>query len=230
MIPATIPELAPERTHEAGAAAESADPAPSGGQLIARLRAETATLHARLESLVDLMSPAVTRQQYTAFLRVLWGFHSAVEQQLRTLASLPAVVTDLDERFKSALLEQDLRALGAALPAGPGAGGRLAAPALNGLEQALGTMYVLEGSTLGGQHLYRHLAGLLPETVAEASRFLKCYGANTGRMWNAFRGQLELAEPQLNTDAVIDAARASFIVLMDWFSGQVGGSVEERSA
>ncbi len=57
---------------------------------------------------------------------------------------------------------------------------------LTNFDFALGCLYVLEGATLGGQVISRHLAklGIGPEN---GGRFFNGYGARTGEMWKSFQ-------------------------------------------
>jgi heme oxygenase len=54
------------------------------------------------------------------------------------------------------------------------------------LNFAVGCLYVLEGATLGGQFISRHLAtlGIGP---ANGGLFFHGYGAKTGEMWKSFQ-------------------------------------------
>ena len=198
-----------------------------GSGLLARLRQETRAAHAALEAAVPLMSESVSRADYVRFMTLVGAFHATVEQQLSGVDGLVDVIADLSERRKTERLESDFSALGlqpAALwaarqslrcPLDPER--HAFVPSVSSIDRAVGVLYVLEGSTLGSQLLYRHLSVALPEVMARSSSFLCCYGTRTGQMWNAFREQLETAAPQLDHDAVIDAARDAFVVLRDWF-------------
>ena len=182
--------------------------------LFARLRAATAATHRDVEAMVPLLDPALTVAQYRAFLATLWGVHRPLEQRLARVAGLVTVVPDLERRWKATLLAQDLDALGVEAAAVPVCED---GPALATIEDAVGCMYVLEGSTLGGQQLRRHLATVLPAVARDAAGFLGCYGAETGPRWNAFRGHV-LTTAGLDEHAVVAAACATFATIRDWFA------------
>jgi heme oxygenase len=110
-----------------------------------------------------------------------WGFYLPLEGCLATF-DWSAAGIDFGLRRKAPLIEEDLRALGIHRP-------RLeAAPPLarQNLDFALGCLYVLEGATLGGQIISRHLAtlGIGP---ANGGLFFHGYGAKTGEMWKSFQ-------------------------------------------
>lgn len=182
--------------------------------LLLRLREETRALHAEVEALVPMLDPSLGLEVYGEFLAALWGVHRPLEQQLDRVDGLRDVVPDLDRRFKSEALGADLAALGVDVDQLPLAHG---GPALDTIARALGCMYVLEGSTLGGQHIHRHLRAVLPVAASEASRFLTCYGAATGSMWNAFREHVARVESDLDVDASVDAACRTFAAVKESF-------------
>jgi heme oxygenase len=195
--------------------------------LFARLRRETSVVHAEVEAMVPLFLPSVTVRDYRSFLATLWGFHSPIEQQLAGVADLGAVLPDWSRRRKSSHLAADLAALGARaedLPIGQHW------PTLRTVDRAIGCLYVVEGSTLGGQHIYRHLSTALPGAAEDASRFLTCYGANVGRMWNAFRDHVGGAIDRLDPDEVTRAARETFSAVRDWFAGSRSTAVDADRA
>jgi heme oxygenase len=94
-------------------------------------------------------------------------------------------------------------------------------------DAALGRLYVLEGSSLGGVFIDRHLA-TLPQ-LASAGR-MSCfspYGERTGAMWHAFRS-VTRARVATGGDAgrLVAAARQTFGALATW----CGGPAERRSS
>lgn len=75
----------------------------------------------------------------------------------------------------------------------------------------LGVLYVLEGSTNGGQFLARPLAKALGLPPGVGTSALNPHGARTRELWQAFRNaidSLELAPEEV--DAIIAAARETF--------------------
>jgi heme oxygenase len=90
-------------------------------------------------------------------------------------------------------------------------------PAVEDTDQALGRLYVLEGSTLGGTFISRHLATL--PTLGPNVRLgaFSPYGAETGAMWHAFR-RVTRDRVAAGGDAgrVVGAARATFSALAAW--------------
>lgn len=179
--------------------------------LHARLRAATAEAHDALERDLDWQGRVATLDGYRVLLARLRGFHAVYE---------PAIATGLsDETFlaprrRLAALDADLSALGldaaarAALPAPP-------APRLAGEGAAFGALYVLEGSTLGGLVIGRHVGGLHGEGVPLA--YYAGRGREAGPLWRTFRERLDgLAAGQ--EAAAFAAGVATFEAMRVWLT------------
>lgn len=176
------------------------------------LRRSTRDEHAALESLLALDAPALPLAAYQEYLRGMHAFHARVEPLLRAPA-LAALGVDMGARAKRAWLEEDLRWFGLApLDDAP------RVPAMADASRALGCAYVLEGATLGGHVLQARLAPRFGLGPGRGATFLAGYGERTGEMWRAFLAVLEQA-PERGVDeaACVDAARATFASLGEWF-------------
>ena len=140
-----------------------------------RLKGETADLHARVEGNLRF----ATRADYARYLSVMADMHDAYDPLFRDMPE-PLVAGRLG---KSARARADLTALGAT--ASPLV---VSVPRL-GRAEALGALYVLEGSSLGGRVLLR----LLRERHGPGLpvSYLEGYGAATSSMWRALASALE---------------------------------------
>jgi len=191
------------------------DEDPRTDDVLRRLRAETAAEHRAVEDTLDLLSPALTRDRLVVVLTRMHGFWLAAEASLDAWAAAePADATGVDwpSRRRAALFATDLAALGAT-----GRSARPELPAVEDTDAALGRMYVLEGSSLGGVFIDRHLA-TLPQlaAVGRLSAFSP-YGEQTGAMWHAFRTatRARIAGGG-NADRLVAAARETFGALAGW--------------
>ena len=154
--------------------------------LLHRLKAETRPHHERAERTVRLLEPTLTVEHYRHHLEALYGFYAPLEALLAQ--RLSGLIPELraDERWKLPLLIQDLRSLGhdgASLARLPQAS---QLPPLQGLPEVLGCFYVLEGATLGGQLILRHLRRHFEGVPAGDFAFFRAYGEEVGPMWRAF--------------------------------------------
>ena len=184
--------------------------------VLTTLRAATAESHGTVERTLDLLDPDLDRERLTAVLARLHGFWSAAEAGLDAWAGRrPADAARLqwERRRRTSLFAADLAALGVA-PADP------AVPDLPDVpttDDALGRLYVLEGSTLGGTFIDRHLSGLPSLGEGVRVRAFSPYGGETGAMWHAYR-QVTREHVAAGGDArrVVAAARDTFAALEDW--------------
>mgnify|MGYP003871919305 CR=1 FL=1 len=184
-----------------------------------KLRAETQALHSALEARIPVMDPAFSPADYRRLLVRFYGYYLPLEARLVAWSQADARRIDYAERLKAPALERDLIALGetaetiARLP-------RCAVlPALATEAEGLGCLYVVEGSTLGGQVITRQLQkslGLAPES---GDAFFSGYGAETGPRWKAFCSCLEEAAARLDQDdAIIAGANETFRTFGDWLT------------
>jgi heme oxygenase len=178
------------------------------------LRTGTATEHEDVERTLGLLDPALTPSRLTEVLTRMHGFwlaaEAGIEEWARHCPADAAAVT-WARRRRADLFTADLKALGA----GPAA----ATPGLadvDGTDAALGRMYVLEGSTLGGTFIDRHLSGL-PQFAGVRLRSFSPYGAETGAMWHAFRRTArDRVAAGGDADAMVASARDTFAALAAW--------------
>jgi heme oxygenase (biliverdin-IX-beta and delta-forming) len=181
--------------------------------LLQLLKAETRSHHERAERVVQLMSPGLSVEGYRQHLEALHALHAALESAAaRQLGAFERELR-LAERWKLHLLREDLRALGhdeASLGRLPGIE---PPPQVPGMPEALGTLYVLEGSTLGGQIILRHLLRHFEGKSVGRFAFFRAYGDAVGPMWKSF-GEAVLRvcpEPSL-APRVVRGAQETFEV------------------
>lgn len=184
------------------------------GDLLRLLRTGTSTEHEDVERTLDLLDPALSRSRLTDVLIRMHGFWRAAEAGLEQWAAHhpgDAAAVSWPRRRRAGLFADDLRVLGAAPgSATPGL------PALAGTDEALGRLYVLEGATLGGIVIDRHLAGL-PQLAGTRLRSFSPHGDRTGAMWHAFqRTARHHVAAGGDADAMVASARETFRALAAW--------------
>lgn len=202
------------------------DPAtdqPSPVDVMLALRTGTAPEHQRLEDTLDLLDPELTAHRLAAVLQCMHAFWVAVERGLDTWAAAhPQAAASLEwpARRRAHLFAADLAALGAPPGAGDPADVPADLPAPAGTDEAVGTLYVLEGSTLGGVLIDRHLAGLPALAGVGPLAAFSPYGEQTGARWAAFRrATREHVAHGGDVDAVVSAAGRTFRSMAVWCRG-----------
>jgi heme oxygenase len=189
--------------------------------ILARLKQETAAEHEAIEGAARIMDPALSLAQYQHYLEQSYGFYAPLEPVLQQLGAWEQLGLAATERVKLPLLEADLAALGSDVRLLPLA----APPNLQDVAEALGCLYVLEGSTLGGRVISRHVQARLGRDVPR--RFLDGYGPATGARWQTFRGALAAAARTRNVERragdgrsvdarIIAGAKATFEAFTAW--------------
>ncbi len=156
-------------------------PTTTPSPLLLALRQGTRDCHKMLEARLPFFSPSFDSADYRRLLQAYYGFHFPLEHCLSDYQGR--------ERHKAPTLARDLLALGlseadvGALPLCQ------ALPAIHDEASALGVMYVLEGSTLGGQVLKRAMAERLGIGHDSGAAFLDVYGERTGEAsWSGLAG------------------------------------------
>jgi heme oxygenase len=181
--------------------------------MLNRLRAETRDCHNLIESNPlhsAIMDGSVTRDSYQCLLQRMYGVHQCFERWAGSRVEWSQFGFNFEQHRQLPMLERDLIALGA-----PPDSSRLRQTILP-LEHAefpfiLGYLYVLEGSTLGGQILSRlitqHL-GLQPDS---GGAYFNSYGPLVGARWRSCLTLLSDAAARPNfPNGIVQGARDAF--------------------
>jgi heme oxygenase len=177
--------------------------------LLARLKQETTQLHQRIEHGLDLFRNDFTLEDYRSLLVRFYEYYSPWEE--RAVVAAPGLVS---ARRKCANLAVDLEFLGMSRENILGIQPCNDLPPLDTAARILGSMYVLEGSTLGGQILLRHMRSRFALNEAGCA-FFSGYGEQTGAMWKQFGGILETSPPHWRPE-IVSSAIATFESMGRW--------------
>jgi len=184
------------------------------------LRVRTAKVHEELEQLPLLHALAqgtITRAQYGTYLIAQFRLHQDLETALRPWVPPVWIGSRLT---KSRWLADDLAAMGITL-----AGASTEVPRINSWGDALGVLYVLEGSTLGVRAVRQRCPADHPARHV-ASRFLQGYGERTGQQWKEFVDVVNACPPEQWRAAIGKACKTfeAFRAAMDAAGREVGPS------
>lgn len=180
-------------------------PKPSPMSLHVRLRTATAAAHADLERALALLDPPPSRTRLVTLLQRFHAFHRAWEPALANRLQDPAFTAP---RRRLALIEHDLRRLGVPSKAiGREPDCSEAADLCATFDGALGSLYVMEGSTLGGRVIARRLDGT--DAWPEGGlRYFDPHGEHTGARWRETLERIETASA--DPEAVVASAVRTF--------------------
>lgn len=190
-------------------------------RLLSFLKSKTADAHAALEQNLNLFELVRTKDDYRLLLTRFFTLHEPLENRLAQAADWHALQFDFASRRKAPLARQDLLALGATdheLASLPRAA---ALPSVDHPAAAIGCLYVLEGSTLGGQFISKHFQtslGIAPET---GGRFFHGYGPQTAARWREFGLWAEQQSARGGEDfdtRAANAASATFHSFAQWLN------------
>jgi heme oxygenase len=195
----------------------SASPAEPAVSLSLRLRAETTQLHREIEGRLGFPQAMADLPSYRSCLVSYFRLYCPIEASLWRFADWAPIGIQSHERRQLPRLAKDLRALKvdrmlcAAAP-------REWLPPMPDFPSALGVFYVLEGSTLGGQVILRHLRAVLGDSIDGADAFFNGHGPRSGAMWNAARAAIDAygeKHPD-DCDRVIEGAASAFRAVGAW--------------
>lgn len=198
-------------------------PAAATSPVRAALRAATAASHRRIEALLQLEQAAPLAR----YRLVLQGFEAFLSHwEPRVQAALPAQLHGwmrARSRLDFARLDIDRLAAGGRCGDATFAdAGRRAARAvqrlrMDGAPAAFGSMYVIEGSALGGQVVARHLAREHGIGADDGGSYFAAWGERTGAMWRDFCEHLDAAVQPGDLPLACEAAVATFDALAELF-------------
>jgi heme oxygenase len=179
--------------------------------ILARLKRETRSQHESTEGDVDLMRPDFTKENYRDLLVKFYSFYKPFEDKVSQAIAENRIEFNHSERLNTPKLEKDLKSLGMSDEEISNIETTEEIPQLDSKERIFGSLYVIEGSTLGGQVISRHLKQNLGIDETNGTAFFSGYGKETGPMWKAFGEAItNFADKSDNHDEIIAGARETF--------------------
>ena len=194
-------------------------PTPSVMPLSQRLRDRTTESHERIEAALDLLNDHFTLDRYATLLERWHGFEWTWDRVAAETFGSVLPPGFLQARRRLSMVRADLKVCGrspariAALPAVP-----IDALPWHDKSGALGVLYVIEGSTLGGKHVAKFVTGRLPLTAEHGVAYFSSYGDQTGVRWRETKAVLDAPPFAANEERVIAAAVATFDYLASWLN------------
>lgn len=183
------------------------------------LKSATGQLHKTIESTAlsrIIISPEISPAVYAYYLKVMYVVHRAIDEQVYPL--LNSIVPDLNERSRTVQLEKDLtvwkKESNAVLSFEKPLFGEMSTA------HALGMLYVIEGSTLGGRFILKNIQAAFTgaHQQGEGLLYLQGYGEHTGSKWKALLEIVNHYAVKHNSgDEIIAGAKQLYGVMQELF-------------
>lgn len=159
------------------------------------IKEATKEAHLQLEKKVVQKLKAIrSNQDYADLLRHFYAYFNHLEKAIAPFVTID-VLPDYPQRRNSSYIKTDIEALGGDINNLP----ETTVPEITNTTQALGALYVMEGSIMGGSIIVQMLA---KGGITEGVSFFSGYGPATGQMWGAFIGVLNASAVNENQEAI----------------------------
>jgi heme oxygenase len=178
------------------------------------LRAETAEKHKELESLMfvdEIMNNSLSIEDYKILLTINYIIHQKLEIKLANMLDAGiAEKLDMNSRLKLSALENDLNYWAIDNLTLPGLDFELYVPEKD-IAAVLGALYVLEGATLGGNVIKKHiLANPLFSTHQDGLNYYGVYGEELSVKWKKFISVLNESVLEEGYSRCVNSANCMF--------------------
>jgi len=183
------------------------------------LRTETAENHKALESLMfvnEIMNNSLSIDQYKKLLTINYIIHQKLENILANMLDADvAAELEMNSRLKLSALEKDLNYWNIDSLTLPGLNFELFVPQKN-TGEVLGALYVLEGATLGGNVIKKHiLANPNFKDHESGLNYYGVYGEELGAKWKKFVSVLNERVVEADYERCINSANLTFANLIN---------------
>jgi heme oxygenase (biliverdin-IX-beta and delta-forming) len=175
------------------------------------IKEATKQAHQELEKKVVLKLKAIRSDaDYADLLKHFYAYFNKVEKAIAPFIT-SELLSDYAERRNSSYIKKDIEELGSNINELPEAN----APVVTNTLQALGALYVMEGSIMGGSIIVQMLAKY---GITKGVSFFSGYGEATGQMWGKFVAVMnaQANNPKQEND-VINTANETFSCFGDVF-------------
>src|SRR5690606_7004565 len=173
-----------------------------------QIKLQTRVQHQELEAvLIPKIKSIRSMEDYAKVLHIFFGYFDPLEKAVavHTDHRLP----DFDQKRKTGTILKDLDCIE---NEGNFPIREFAIPEIQNFHQALGALYVMEGSTLGGRVIANMIGRQLNMQAETGLAFFNGYGEGTGVMWDKFQRIINDSNfSEFERQAVIITAKITFI-------------------
>ncbi|WP_010522658.1 biliverdin-producing heme oxygenase [Aquimarina agarivorans] len=176
------------------------------------LKLATKTQHQSVEKvLIGELKNLQNAKDYANLLHRLYAFYAPVEAQLQNIIN-ENFMPDIKLRQHMHRILQDLSILGYPIkPIDCNETLQITTPSYG-----LGVLYVIEGSTLGGQIISAMLIKQLNLNDATAISYFSSYKDQTLPMWKQLKSEVLASQEELNEHQIVSGAKDTFDMLRQW--------------
>lgn len=178
----------------------------------AQLKEQTKQAHQSLEKvIIQQIKKIHSEEEYKNLLKLFYGFYQPMENHVDKFIN-NSNMPDYTERRKAENILHDIKEISGDtdLPICNDI------PVIDSTAKALGVMYVLEGSTLGGSIIARMLNKQAAIPYQQLSFFMS-YNDNSMAMWKEFTDAInKYAEENNDSDQIIISAKTTFEKFEKW--------------
>lgn len=147
--------------------------------LSTNIKEATKMAHQELEGKVVKKLKAIRSEaDYADVLKHFYAYFNTLEEAIKPYIT-EGLLPDYASRRNSSYLKQDIEELGAFINDLP----PVTIPPIGNVTEALGALYVMEGSIMGGPYIVKMLQ---KSGIDKGFSFFSGYGEETGRMWDNF--------------------------------------------
>ena len=176
------------------------------------IKEETKIHHQQVEKvLVQELKNLTDKDNYGRLLERLFLFYKPIETDLHNVID-ETLIPDISERKHTQRILTDLELLEYEAPK------ELSTSRLeiSSPSYALGILYVIEGSTLGGQIISKMIHNNLPMEGIDATNYFSSYRELNGEMWKKFGNRISEIEDSVDHTELLQGAKDTFNNLKYW--------------
>lgn len=176
------------------------------------IKEETKIHHQQVEKvLVQELKNLTDKDNYGRLLERLFLFYKPIETDLHNVID-ETLIPDISERKHTQRILTDLELLEYEAPR------ELSTSQLeiSSPSYALGILYVIEGSTLGGQIISKMIHNNLPMEGIDATNYFSSYRELNGEMWKKFGNRISEIEDSVDHTELLQGAKDTFNNLKYW--------------
>jgi heme oxygenase len=171
--------------------------------------------HSSVEKvLVTKLKNLSSEGMYAQLLIQLLGFYSSLEKAVHQQLSA-GILPDIEKRLHVINIKQDLDNLG--FKNIPNVTNPFSIQ-IDTVSKAIGVLYVIEGSTLGGQVIGGMLKKQIPTLQDDKINYFLSYHEQTMPMWKDFKNTIEEKADSFDEAVAIQTAKETFDALKNWLT------------